>query len=112
MITFNGKKFVKTQKELTCTLFETGGTACGFYRVRKDGVLFMDLNKAPRVFVKFDGSSCFAVTATQTPQGIRYMFGLTSISASFIGFDNYTHRREREVCGELQTLIENNRLSA
>lgn len=45
MITINNRKFVKTNKEFTETLFHKDGTAYGFYKKRKGAVLFYDMQK-------------------------------------------------------------------
>lgn len=43
MITFNGVKFAKNDKEMTDSLFQQGGTCAGFYKVTKRGIQLMDL---------------------------------------------------------------------
>jgi hypothetical protein len=47
MITINNKRFAKDKKEHLATLFEPGGTADGFYKVRKHHILFTDLQGEP-----------------------------------------------------------------
>lgn len=42
MITINGKKFVRNNKERVETLFRPGGTAYGFYKTSKRSVKFYD----------------------------------------------------------------------
>ena len=45
MIILNGKKFAKTESEFVDSLFATGGTCVGYYRVNKRHVVLMDHNK-------------------------------------------------------------------
>ena len=45
MIILNGKKFAKNDKEFTNSLFETGGTCDGYYKVTKNKIFILDVNK-------------------------------------------------------------------
>ena len=45
MITLNGKRFVRNQKEFLHTLFTAGGTAVGYYKVLKNRVNIYNLQK-------------------------------------------------------------------
>lgn len=47
MIEINGKAFARTDKEFTESLFRPSGTCAGFYRIRKNSVLFLDMQKQP-----------------------------------------------------------------
>ena len=76
MITFNGVKFAKNEKELTDSLFQSGGTCAGFYKVTKKGVQLMDLSKALIAFIVNNGyGERFLVSANRLDDGrVRYLF--------------------------------------
>ena len=79
MITINGKKYAKNDSEFADTLFTQGGTAVGYYKKRKNGVLLLDMQKRPFAFVVVNkyGDEPFIVSCSQTDEGIRYMYSTT-----------------------------------
>ena len=51
MITLFGKKFAQNDKEAVESLFDSTGTICGFCKVSKRKILFMNLQKEPIAFI-------------------------------------------------------------
>lgn len=45
MVTLNGKKFALNGQEFTNSLFESGGTCVGYYRVNRKSITLLDHNK-------------------------------------------------------------------
>jgi hypothetical protein len=45
MIILNGKKFAKNKKEFTESLFNTGGTCVGYYKINKKTISLLDPQK-------------------------------------------------------------------
>lgn len=45
MLIINGKKFARNKEEFTNSLFKRGGTCIGFYRVNKNSITLMDMQK-------------------------------------------------------------------
>lgn len=86
MININGKKYAKNDSEFTSTLFDNDGTASGYYKKRSNGVLLMDIQKRPFAFVVVNkyGDEPFLVSCSQTEEGIRYMFGLSSLDEKML----------------------------
>lgn len=80
--TANGIKFTNRKQE-----FDKGGYA-GYLRKTKQGILFMDADKLPQAYLtKNDGG--FFVTAFKSEADggrTRYMYGLSTKSAEFIGY--------------------------
>ena len=93
MITINGKKYAKDTKEFTNSLFDPSGTCAGYYKRRKDGVLLMDMQKVPMVFIKV-GASTFAVTAYTHEGKTRYMHGLTEKDTALLGLDKVRYSEQ------------------
>lgn len=62
--------------------------AARYYSRRKNGVMLMDENRNPRVFVVANRrQGYFAVTCSMTDGGIRYMFGLANSDSAWAGLD-------------------------
>lgn len=45
MLTFNGKKFARNDKEFIDSLFESDGTCVGYYKRTKNGVTLYDMQR-------------------------------------------------------------------
>ena len=86
-IKINGLYFVRNAKLLVSSLFNASGTASGIFSVRKNGVLLSAPNGDPRVFVVNNRhNEQFLVSCHRAECGrIRYMFGLSSLDAQFLG---------------------------
>lgn len=99
MITFNGKRFAKTDREFTASLFDKGGTAYGYYKATKAGVLLMDAQRVPVAFIRADNGDNFIVTASPIEGGkVRYMFSTTEGTEQVLGLVGYSRRAVREQC--------------
>lgn len=89
MITVNGKKFAKTQKEFMETLFSDAGTANGFYKVLKNGVRLYNIQNEPFAFI-YDNGFCNrgVVTCRKHGTGHRYLFTLIDCDCKLLGLEN------------------------
>lgn len=70
MITLNGKKFAKNDSEFIDSLFHSGGTCVGYYKVMRRAVILMDHNKKRIGCVNWDG---VLASATKGKDG-RYRY--------------------------------------
>ncbi|MCH8552933.1 MAG: hypothetical protein LAT62_13420 [Natronospirillum sp.] len=114
MFTFNRRTFVRNQRE-AAQVANTGGTVFGFYRKRKNGALLMDMDREPRAFfcTREDTGAevCFVVTASQTPQGARFSFGMTESTRQWLGmpdhrYDFRSHKVESSICEQARASLE------
>ncbi len=98
MITLAGKTYVKTQKEMTESLFSSGGTCAGFYQTRKNGVLFLDIQKVPFAFAARDvrTGGTFFVTASRSEGRTFFMFGLGSYTEKQLGIENLSYSQQKD----------------
>jgi hypothetical protein len=55
MITLNGKKFARNNREFAESLFSPGGTCVGYYKVLKRAVILMDMRGERIGCVNWDG---------------------------------------------------------
>lgn len=94
----NGRLFVRTDADMAASLFRPNGTAQGFYEKKRDGVLLLDIQRQPRVFIKFDGAGAFAVTASRINGRIRYMFGMTISDEQWLGMEAMTWGAKCRLC--------------
>lgn len=89
MIILYGKKYAKTEKEFTETLFQADGTANGFYKVLKAGIYLSDMQGNERAFVRHDGLG--PVTVAKHDGKRRYMFSTSTRDEKWLGVpDSYT----------------------
>ena len=51
MLTINNIKYAKNDDELIESLFTSGGTANGFYKVKKNGILISNIKNEPFAFI-------------------------------------------------------------
>ena len=89
MITINGKLYAANDKEFISTLFQTGGTAYGYYKVKKNGILLMDMQKIPFAFVVNNkhGEQFFVSCIKQEDGRIRYFYSTTGRDETILGLD-------------------------
>ena len=88
MLTINGKQYAATDAEFTASLFNAGGTAYGYYKAKKTGVLLMDMQKMPFAFVVNNRhGEQFFVSARPEGNKIRYMFSTTAQDEATLGLD-------------------------
>lgn len=90
MLTINGHKYAKNDREFADTLFHKNGTAYGYYKKHKGGVLLMNMQKEPFAFiVNNKHNEQFFVSCRKTESGkIRYMFSTSSADDKFLGLDS------------------------
>ena len=86
MIELYGRTYASNNKQVLDTLFDpiNGRTANGYYKETDSGVMLYDLQGKARAFMRNDGFG--PVTVSETKQGTRYMFGLCSVDADWLGF--------------------------
>lgn len=103
MLVFNGLKYAKNESEFTNSLFESGGTCNGFYKVVNGGIRLMDMQGEVRAFIaKNDGG--FVVSARRVPSmnnRIRYMFGTMDDDEQWLGINGMSLREERNECSRV-----------
>lgn len=89
MLTINGKQYAANDKEFTASLFNSGGTAYGFYKKRANGVLLMDMQKNPFAFVVNNRhNEQFFVSCLRLETGrIAYMHSTTAQAEEILGLD-------------------------
>lgn len=89
MLTINGKQYAANDKEFTASLFNAGGTAYGYYKVKKNGILLMDMQKNPFAFVVNNKhNEQFFVSARKHEDGkIHYMYSTTAKDEAILGLD-------------------------
>ena len=108
MITFNGFKFAKTEKEFSASLLATGSTCFGFYRERKNGIILMDHQKNVVAFIAFDGSISFLVTAWKNENGkISCMFSATEETEKMFNLQNKGYTEKLDLCSNTRKQLEN-----
>ena len=107
MIELMGKHYSENLAE-SKRLIREGGEAFlashthgGFYRVKRNGVLFLDRNRVPFAFAAMDPTNggTFFVTAHRIDSGIyegrtRYMFGLGDYTAKALGIDGLKYSEQ------------------
>ena len=71
MIKLNGKEFALNDREFTDSLFTSGGTCAGFYRVNKQSITIMDMQRNKIGVINRHGVLC---CATKTDRGYWYSF--------------------------------------
>ena len=85
MITINGTKWASNDSEFVDTLFDTKGTAEGFYKRLKNKIIFSDMqNKVIFALVKNNHGS-FLVNCAKENKGYFYQYGLGSIYEKMLG---------------------------
>lgn len=89
MLTINGKKFARNDSEFTETLFERNGTATGFYKKHKGGLLLLDMNKKPfaAVINNRHGETFFVSVSVQPNGQMFYMYGTSTETDKVLGID-------------------------
>ncbi len=92
-LTVGTTKFARTPALLTASLFEGGGTANGTFKVRKDGVLFLNAKGEPFAFLVANRhGERFFVSCSKREGGIFYMFGLADSDASLLGISSLGYK--------------------
>ncbi|MCA3186962.1 MAG: hypothetical protein INH13_25755 [Cupriavidus sp.] len=86
-------KFAKNDREFTESLFNPSGTASGFYKVTRAGIVLMDQHREERAFIRRDG---LGPVSLGKANGRRvYMLALSTIEGKWLGApDSYSARKE------------------
>lgn len=88
MLTINGKQYAANDKEFTASLFNANGTAYGFYKAKKNGVLLMDMQKTPFAFVVNNRHNEQFFVSCGTREGrIFYLHSTTAKDEEILGLD-------------------------
>lgn len=88
MLTLYGKKYARNEKEFTETLFQSDGTANGFYKATKAGIYLSDMQGNERAFVRHDGLGPVSVSRHDGRR--RYSFAASTIDEKWLGVpDSY-----------------------
>lgn len=88
MLEFFGEKYAKNNKEFTESLFSSK-TCNGFYKKRKNGTLILNMQKEPVAYIVHNSKQgYFVVTATNTSEGVRYMYGTSEKTEMFLGISD------------------------
>jgi hypothetical protein len=93
MLTLAGKVYAKNQGEAKQESF------AGFYRVKTNGILFLDRERIPFAFAAMDptnGSTFFVTAGKQEDGRTRYMFGLGDYTAKALGIDGMKHSEQAD----------------
>lgn len=104
MITINNHKFARNEKEFLESLFTGGETCYGYYRTVKHGVKLMNMQNELFAFIKVNGNSAFAVSASISNGKARYMFSTMSVDDKTLGLDLIPYSKQSDY---LMTAIKN-----
>jgi len=102
MLTVSGIRFARNAAALVDSLFNSGGTASGLFRVRKHSVLFMHANGAPfACLIANPGQSQFFVSCSMVPQSngkaaLVYMYGLSDSDRKSLGLAGLSYSQESD----------------
>jgi hypothetical protein len=104
MITLQGKTYAKNAAEMRRALSSPAGTCAGYYRTAKNGVLFMDLQKAPFAFAAMDvtNGGCFFVNASKLENGRTwYQFGTNEITEKQLGIEALSYSEQHNAARDV-----------
>jgi len=110
--------FVPKKKQIVESLFNGPNTASGTYRVRKDGILFLDLRDTPRVFlVAHSKTEPFFVTCVRHSLHkniLTYMHAVCDLDRGFFGIKGLSYMQEMNLAASLwkQSTLRSNTLEA
>lgn len=93
MIKINGRVFVRNDSEMVDTLFRKEGTAFGYYKINKGGVILMDHQKEPFAFI-VNNDKCsgnWFVSCSRREGRLLYMNALTNQDDVKLGFRDSLH---------------------
>ena len=90
MIEINGTKFAKNDREFTDTLFNSSGTAYGFYKQLKGRTIFMDHQRKPFAALVKNKNGTFLVNCAKINDKYFYQYDLGDMYAPIFGLpDGY-----------------------
>ena len=91
MLTINGRKYAKNDREAVESVFGTGGTVDGFYKVNKrrkhygGTIILSDLQNKPFAAVVCHDGFRGIVNASRDERGMFYQYGLSDDRADTLG---------------------------
>ena len=101
MITFNGKRYAKTDKEMMDSLF-SGVPVVGFYKRVKDGIRLYTHQRELFAFVVIRGESTRVIVDASMQNGRPwYMHAASDATYKRIGFEPFTFASERSVINNI-----------
>jgi len=102
MITLSGKRYAKDQAEMS-KLSNAGAPYAGFYQTRKNGVLFLDLQKMPFAFAARDVTTggCFFVNASRIADGKEkgrtwFNFATNELTEKQLGIESLSYSQQKD----------------
>lgn len=105
MLTFAGKKYAKSNKELVDSLFQRDGTANGFYKTVKNGIKLYRIIEGGKELEAFIHKESFVVTAYTCNGKSRYMHSTSSITAVWLGIDSMSYSDVKSACNDALTSV-------
>lgn len=96
MIKINGRKYVKNSRELVDTLF-SDSTASGFYKKRKNAIIFCDLQNNPfaaAIDQENKGLSFYFVSCSEKGGKLFFMQGMSSVDMETLGIGSYSENKK------------------
>lgn len=106
MIKVNGRIFAKNDDEYQSIELANVGLLIGYYKIRKNGILFLNKNKDPFIFLcRNEPSSPFLVNCSCVEHNgkmkIRYMYALSSINLEILGLESFSYMQKHDLCTEI-----------
>lgn len=111
MIDINGRKFAKNTAEFNSSLINQSGTVTGFYKIRKHGILFLNLQYKPFLYLcRNNPSTPFFVSCSEIEDKgkmkIRYMHSTSSIDEKIIGLDSLSYMQQHDLCRSIHEIAD------
>lgn len=99
--------FVPTKSDIVETLFKGPTTASGTFQVKRNGILFYDLQGTPRVFLVCNKNSdpffvsCSYHTSESGRKTLRYMHALCTLDKVFLDIRGFSYGQELHLAASL-----------
>lgn len=103
MIHINGRVFAKNTAEGNRHLINHGGTVTGFYKIRKRGILFLNIQNKPFLYLcRNNPAAPFFVSCSEVEHKgkmrIWYSYSTCSLHEKIIGLDALSYMQQHELC--------------
>ena len=105
MLTFNNKKYAKNDKEFTESLFQTGGTCNGFYKLTKRGVYLYNMQNEVQCFIRFHNDRMI-MQCTLQPNGKKWYSYLQDATEQWLGLRGIDNNRIVPISEERQLIVD------
>lgn len=94
ILTINGYKFAKNDSDMLNSLFHSDGRTCtGYYKVMAGGILLMNGQKEPVLFIVTRATHAWFVSVCRESTGrLRYAYATCSIDERLVGLDSVPDR--------------------